>query len=185
MKKYVIIFLSVFCLFLLVVIGYINYPKNVIVEIKGDVVNPGVYTLKKNSTVKDLIDASGGVLENVDTYTINMSKKLVDGMVVVMYPNENFEVDDNVNYYIIKPDIENNMLFDEYVTNEIWESSKISINKADALKLMELPGIGEAKASAIIEYRNNNGLFKSIEDIKNVKGIGNSIYEKIKDYITV
>ena len=58
MKKYVIIFLSVFCLFLLIVIGYITYPKNVIVEIKGEVINPGVYTLKKNSTVKDLIDAS-------------------------------------------------------------------------------------------------------------------------------
>lgn len=128
----------------------------------------------------ELIDKAGGVKEDVDTYTINMTKVLNDGDVVVMYKDEKLE---GLNYKV--NEIVNDKSTDEYITNEIWESSKISINSATKEELMSLPSIGEAKANAIIEYRKKNGLFKKIEDIKNVKGIGNALYEKIKDYINI
>ena len=127
-----------------------------------------------------MIDKAGGVKEGVDTYTINMTKVLDDGDVVVMYKDEKLE---GLNYKV--NEIVNDKSTDEYITNEIWESSKISINSATKEELMSLPSIGEAKANAIIEYRQKNGLFKKIEDIKNVKGIGNALYEKIKDYINI
>lgn len=180
MKKIIISILSVVSLSLIGIICYITYPKTIKVEIKGEVLNPNVYVLKKGSTIKELIDVAGGVKEDVDTYTINMTKVLDDGDVVVMYKEDKLE---GLNYKV--NEIVNNKSTDEYITNEIWESSKISINSATKEDLMSLPSIGEAKASAIIEYRTKNGLFKKLEDIKNVKGIGNALYEKIKDYINI
>ena len=180
MKKIIISILSVISLSLIGIICYITYPKTIKVEIKGEVLNPNVYVLKKGSTIKELIDVAGGVKEDVDTYTINMTKVLDDGDVVVMYKDEKLE---GLNYKV--NEIVNDKSTDEYITNEIWESSKISINSATKEELMSLPSIGEAKANAIIEYRQKNGLFKKIEDIKNVKGIGNALYEKIKDYINI
>lgn len=180
MKKIIISILSVISLSLIGIICYITYPKTIKVEIKGEVLNPNVYVLKKGSTIKELIDVAGGVKEDVDTYTINMTKVLDDGDVVVMYKDEKLE---GLNYKV--NEIVNDKSTDEYITNEIWESSKISINSATKEELMSLPSIGEAKANAIIEYRKKNGLFKKIEDIKNVKGIGNALYEKIKDYINI
>ena len=180
MKKIIISILSVISLSLIGIICYITYPKTIKVEIKGEVLNPDVYVLKKGSTIKELIDVAGGVKEDVDTYTINMTKVLDDGDVVVMYRDEKLE---GLNYKV--NEIVNDKSTDEYITNEIWESSKISINSATKEELMSLPSIGEAKASAIIEYRTKNGLFKKLEDIKNVKGIGNALYEKIKDYINI
>ncbi len=180
MKKIIISILSIIFLCLIGIICYITYPKNIKVEVKGEVLNPDVYVLKKGSTIKELIDKAGGVKEGVDTYTINMTKVLDDGDVVVMYKDEKLE---GLNYKV--NEIVNDKSTDEYITNEIWESSKISINSATKEELMSLPSIGEAKANAIIEYRQKNGLFKKIEDIKNVKGIGNALYEKIKDYINI
>lgn len=180
MKKIIISILSVISLSLIGIICYITYPKTIKVEIKGEVLNPDVYVLKKGCTIKELIDIAGGVKEDVDTYTINMTKVLDDGDVVVMYKDEKLE---GLNYKV--NEIVNDKSTDEYITNEIWESSKISINSATKEELMSLPSIGEAKANAIIEYRTKNGLFKKLEDIKNVKGIGNALYEKIKDYINI
>ncbi len=180
MKKIIIGILSMMCLFLIGIICYITYPKTINVEIKGEVLNPDVYVLKKGSTIKELIDIAGGVKEDVDTYTINMTKVLNDGDVIVMYKDEKLE---SLNYKV--NEIVNDKLTDEYITNELWESSKISINNASKEELMSLPSIGDAKANAIIEYRTKNGLFKKIDDIKNVKGIGNALYEKIKDYINI
>lgn len=180
MKKIIISILSVISLSLIGIICYITYPKTIKVEIKGEVLNPNVYVLKNGSTIKELIDVAGGVKEDVDTYTINMTKVLDDGDVVVMYKDEKLE---GLNYKV--NEIVNDKSTDEYITNEIWERSKISINSATKEELMSLPSIGEAKASAIIEYRTKNGLFKKLEDIKNVKGIGNALYEKIKDYINI
>ena len=91
MKKIIISILSVISLCLIGIICYITYPKNIKVEVKGEVLNPDVYVLKKGSTIKELIDKAGGVKEGVDTYTINMTKVLDDGDVVVMYKDEKLE----------------------------------------------------------------------------------------------
>ena len=177
MKNFIIGYLSIV---LIALIGYIYYPKNINVEVKGEVLKPGVYTLKYGSTIKDLLDISGGANEGVDLYTINLSKKLTDGDVVVMF-KEDREINTDESYDKVITNLKNNKELDNYITNEIWESSKISINKSSKEELMELPGIGESKALLIIEYRNQNGAFKKIEDIMNVKGIGKALYEKIKD----
>lgn len=179
MKNFIIGLLSII---LVALICYIYYPKNINVEVKGEVLNPGVYTLKSGSTIKDLLDISGGINEGVELYTINLSKRLTDGDVVVMFKESN-EINYDESYDKVITNLENNKDLDSYITNEIWESSKISISDACKEDLMELPGIGESKALAIIEYREKNGSFKKIEDIMNVKGIGKALYEKIKDYI--
>lgn len=177
----------------------IETEKSLSIDIKGAVKNPGVYELKDGSVVKDAIDVSGGLLDSANTEHINLSKKIVDEMVIIIYTNEEIqEMTEGsksvkvVDKECICPKIENNACIDNNnkyanISSEINQSTsnKISLNNASKEELMTLNGIGESKASAIIEYRNNNGLFKQIEDITNVKGIGNSVYEKIKDRLTL
>lgn len=170
-----------------------NYDQ-INVEIKGAVKKPGVYQLNYNDTVESLVKRSGGLLKNADISVTNMSKKLNDEMVVIIYTKE--EIDKmregatSVKYIdkeCICPKLTNDSCLDEEIKKEenIIISEKISLNSATKEELMNLPGIGESKAIKIIDYRNNNNGFKRIEEIMNVKGIGNSIYEKIKDYITL
>ncbi len=176
----------------------IETEKSLSIDIKGAVKNPGIYELKDGSVVKDAIDVSGGLLESANTEHINLSKKIVDEMVIIIYTNEEIqEMTEGstsvkvVDKECICPKIENNACIDNNkyanISSEINQSTsnKISLNNASKEELMTLNGIGESKANAIIEYRNNNGLFKQIEDITNVKGIGNSVYEKIKDRLTL
>ena len=177
----------------------IETEKSLSIDIKGAVKNPGVYELKNGSVVKDAIDVSGGLLESANTEHVNLSKKIVDEMVIIIYTNEEIqEMTEGstsikvVDKECICPKIENNACIDNNnkytnISSEINQSTsnKISLNNASKEELMTLNGIGESKANAIIEYRNNNGLFKQIEDITNVKGIGNSVYEKIKDRLTL
>jgi len=167
------------------------------VDIKGAVINPGVYELEENSRVKDAIDISGGLNKEADTSTINLSKLLKDEMVIIIYTKEEIEEmkkgSTSVKYIekeCICPKIENDACIEEKVTNEendedTEKTNKVSLNNATIEQLMTLQGIGESKAKLIIEYREKNGGFKSIDEITNVKGIGLSTYEKIKDNLTL
>lgn len=137
--------------------------KKYIVDVKGAVKFPGTYELEEGKRVIDVINLAGGVLENADLLSINLSKKISDEMLIII------------------PEI--NIISEENFINDFNNDGKISINYGTLENLMSLNGIGEIKAKAIIDYRNNNGMFKTIEDIKNVSGIGNSTFEKIKDYI--
>lgn len=193
--------------------------SNIKVEIKGMVLNPGVYELENGKRVNDLIEVSGGLLENANTNYLNLSKKLKDEMIIIVYSNDeinSFKENKNSNYENIKiecncPDTINNACMDigdiSHGDNITYENnsenknsnsenknldsnisdidSKISINDADEENLTKISGIGSSKAKSIIEYRKQNGNFKTIEDIMNVSGIGKSLFEKIKDYITV
>ncbi len=193
--------------------------SNIKVEIKGMVLNPGVYELENGKRVNDLIEVSGGLLENANTNYLNLSKKLKDEMIIIVYSNDeinSFKENKNSNYENIKiecncPDTINNACLDigdiSHEDNITYENnsenknpnsenknldsnisdidSKISINDADEENLTKISGIGSSKAKSIIEYRKQNGKFKTIEDIMNVSGIGKSLFEKIKDYITV
>lgn len=168
-------------------------PKEtkVLIDIKGEIITPGVYELTTNNTVMDAINKAGGLTKTSDTSNINLSKKLEDEMVIIIYSKEEIKQmkEDKVecppcNNACIKEDDEKAKI-DKEETKETLVNGKININEASLEELQTLDGIGEAKANAIIEYRNNNGSFKSIEDIKNVSGIGDSIYEKIKNNITV
>lgn len=159
------------------------------VDIKGEVKKPGVYELEKDSRVIDVINKAGGLTSNADTKVTNLSKIIFDEMVIIIYSKEevkNFS-ETKKNENIINNEC-NSIPNDSCITNDNTKEenafNKISINTATKEELMTISGIGESKAIAIIEYRQDN-LFKTIEDIMNVSGIGESLFEKIKDYIKI
>ena len=162
---------------------------DIFVDIKGFVNKPGVYSFKlfDNARVNDLIEKAGGLKKEADTSTINLSKKLDDEMTVVIYSKSeiaNFvktQDETKKKLEICENKLKNNACIKEEVSTN---NSKININEASLNELMTLSGIGETKAKAIIAYREKNK-FKSIEDIKNVEGIGESLYTSIKENITV
>ena len=145
-----------------------NTNINIIVDVKGEVINPGTYQFESGKRVVDAIEKSGGLTNKADVSSINLSEKLVDEMVI---------------YIPTKSDDGNQSIIDNKEKKENKIDSKVSINTANISSLMTLSGIGKKKAEAIVEYREKNGAFKSIEDITKVTGIGNSIFEKIKNNI--
>ncbi len=197
MKDIFIYALIIVNLFVLMTVDYSNDKKdNLIgVEVKGYVSSPGVYLLEEDSLVEDLISKAGGLSDDADISVINLARKLSDEDVVIVYSNEEIEAmrkgSTSVKYVdkeCICPIIDNSALFNEVITNAegiIIDTGKVSLNSATMEELMTLPGIGESKAKLIIEYRNTNRGFKEIKEIKNVKGIGDSIYAKIKDFLTL
>ena len=164
------------------------------VEIKGAVNNPGVYEIEIGKRVEDAIKLSGGLKNDADISNTNLSKNLVDEMVIIIYTKDEIDSMTTGNTTIkyidkecICPVIENKSCISDVVTNfEVIEesSNKISLNKATKEELMTLKGIGESKAKLIIEYREKTP-FKSIEELLNVKGIGKAMFEKIKNNISI
>lgn len=177
--------------------------STVFVDVKGAVNAPGVYELDDDKRVIDAINLAGGLAVNADTVNLNLSKKLADEMYIIVYTKDeiyNYKKNNESNNKIecasfecVCPDINNNACISDDKNSNISESKKdnqtssslISINNASKEELMSLTGIGESKADAIISYRKENGLFKDINDIKNVSGIGDALYDKIKDKITL
>ena len=178
------------------------------VDIKGEVNSPGVYSIESGKRVVDAINLAGGLKENSDTTLLNLSIKLTDQMVIIVYPKNNNLNDINSlkqefedNSKICKEEIINDACIinnpetvlvpdlieknDIVVNNNSDNLSKININTASLETLKTLPKIGDVKANSIITYRETNGSFKSIDEIKNVKGIGDTLFESIKEYITV
>ena len=166
--------------------------KTISVDIKGEVMVPGIYTMKESSRVIDVIEKAGGLTENADTSVINLSKKIQDEMVIIIYSKEQIlhfeetkQKEDYLQNKCINPD-EYSLQNDACISNkQTYQSGKININTASKEELMTLTGIGESKAKEIISYRETNGSFQSIEEIKNVAGIGETIYAQIKENITV
>ena len=167
--------------------------NKILIDIKGAVVNPGVYQLSVGCSVMDAINMAGGLLEDANTNTINLSKRLVDEMVIIIYTNEqieNYNKEKVITEFVYVeipcecPDTMNDACIEDNNTNNIKED-KISINNATKEELMTLSGIGASKAEGIIKYRETNGNFTDITEIKNVSGIGESAFEKIKDNITL
>ena len=142
-----------------------------IVDIKGEIINPGTYEGKENERVIDIIKKAGGVTDKADLSNINLSEKIYDEMLIRI--NSIDEKNNN--------ELENKVT----IQDEIIKDDKISINSATESELLQINGIGKTKANNIIKYRNKYGKFKKIEDIKNVSGIGDSTFEKIKDFIKI
>ena len=160
------------------------------VDIKGAINKPGVYKIDSNSRVIDAINKADGLNEEADTSLLNLSAKLHDEMYIYIYTKEevlNFiKVNEEQNTKIDECNKTNEICIEkEIITKDDITNNKININKASLEELKLLPNIGESKAQAIIDYRNSVGIFNSIEDIKNVSGIGDNLFDKIKDLITV
>lgn len=163
------------------------------VDIKGAVKNPGVYVLDEGSVVNDLILAAGGLTKDADTTNLNLSKKLENEMVIIVYTKK--EMEQNVEKNLTSDaDISESLGKDSIIESDSNSTSnnttskptkKVNLNTASLEELTTLPGIGEAKAKSIIQYRKTCGSFKVIEDLKNISGIGDSVYAKLEKYITV
>ncbi|MBE5812519.1 MAG: hypothetical protein E7314_02550 [Clostridiales bacterium] len=144
-------------------------PK-IYVDIAGEITNPGVYMLDEGSRVNDLIIMAGGVTKEANLSNVNLASVLSDGIKITI-PN--------------KKDTATKNIIQTSIIGNNKSSGVVNINQADVEELTTLSGIGESIATSIVEYRNKNGNFKNKEDIKNVSGIGESKYSKIKDKITV
>jgi competence protein ComEA len=146
--------------------------ESFIVDVKGQVKMPGVYSSSQEERVIDVVQRAGGLTENADESKVNFAEHVQDAMVI----------------YIPAKGEEGNIpqgLTSNPTDTGGTKQGKINLNKADENELQNLPGIGPSKAAAIMEYRVTNGPFKSVEDLKNISGIGDKTFDKLKDLITV
>ena len=144
-----------------------KHDEKIFVDVKGAVKHPGVFETTKDKRVKDLIEEAGGLLEDADTSTLNLSQKVKDQMVI----------------YVLKHGEKPKQI--SYSGTSSSSGDVININTANLEQLMKISGVGKTKAEAIISYREKNGDFKKKEDITKVHGIGKATFEKIKDKIEV
>lgn len=168
--------------------------ETIVVHVSGAVNIEGIVELDSGSRIANAIEKAGGVKENADMTNINLAYPLEDGMKIHIPTKEETEANKN----------NENMIDESYVTSSSGgvsskedinstqgnsststSSKKVNINTATQEELDTLPGIGPSIASKIIDYREQNGKFNSIEEIKEVSGIGDAKYEKIKDSITI
>ncbi len=152
-------------------------PPDMAVYIIGAVKNPGVYKISTGIRLSELIVLAGGALSDADLNRLNLAKKLTDEDKVYI-PKIGEKIEDMQMSSTDNLDITT-------TSNSQSVSSKININTATASQLDTLPGIGPTYAQNIIDYRNANGKFKSIEGIKEVAGIGAKRFDAIKDMITI
>ena len=162
-----------------------NIKENtkIIVHVSGAVRNEGIVELKEKSRIADAIEMVGGVTEDAYMKDVNLATILEDGMKIYIPTKEEVEKQrENKNDSVSKDtnlDIYNNG------SNTRKKNNKVNINTATKEELDTLPGIGESTANKIISYREEKGNFKSIEEIKEVSGIGDSKYEQIKNLIEI
>lgn len=191
-------------------------------DIKGNVKNPGVYEIKENYTIQNVINDAGGLKDNSYTNNINLSKKVTDEMVIYIHSKTEINKIKELQNCICEPKIteckEQNIIDESKSlnssSNETNTTTKIitdtttkkttskltttttttttkqivfpiNINTCTYEDLLNIKGLGEKKAEKIIQYRNEVGLYKNIEEIKNISGIGNTLFDAIKEYITV
>lgn len=140
--------------------------EEIYVDISGEVMKPGLYILENGSRLYELIDSAGGLTDNADLDRINQAETVTDGQKIIIPALSSSEEGDSVAEAVDDDD------------------GLININTASSEKLTELPGVGEAIAKRIIDYRQGNA-FRRKEDIKNVNGIGDKTYEKLEPMITI
>ena len=138
------------------------------VYVCGAVLHPGVYPIRGNMRVFEAIELAGGFSENADQCWLNQADYVADGQKLYVFSKEETQLMSDEDH-------------EEEVSGE--DDGKVNINTADKNTLMSLPGIGEAKAEAIISYRRDHGLFQSIEEIQKIPGIKQAVYSKIEDKI--
>ena len=148
-----------------------NKEDKIFVYIGGAVEKPNVYKLEEGSRIKDLVEIAGGFSDNAESKNINLAQKLNDEDYIYVYSIEESEIDSNIS---------------SEVNSSIRKDGCININKATVEELKSIDGIGEVRASKIIEYREENGPYKNIDELKNIGArIGEKTFETIKDKVYV
>ena len=160
--------------------------KKITIYVSGEVKNPGIVTLNSDQRLASAVEKLGGVTENADMNNINLAMKLEDEMHYII-PKKGEKIETSTNND--KMNSSNNTISQNTYTSkenqESKDSDKIDINTADIEELDKIPGVGEATANKILNYREENGQFKSIEEIKNVNVIGEKKFENMKELICV
>ncbi len=149
-------------------------PQPIFVQIYGEVASPGVYTLDQEARLSDLIELAGGLTEKADEKRVNQASLLQDGDYFYI-PGIGEEV----------PETARNAFLDIFIEQNPSYDYPLDLNSATQEALESLPGIGPTKAASIINYREKNGPFLSIEELMNVEGIGPETFANLKDLITV
>lgn len=144
----------------------VELQETIKIHILGEVNYNGILELNSGSRISDAIEKAGGLTSLADVSKINLAYVLEDGEKLYI-PSVNDEEDI------------------EYLISDSTKNSKVNINTAKLEELQDIPGVGPSIAQAIIDYRDENGKFKTIEDIKNVSGVGDSKYKKMEEYIKV
>ena len=169
----------------------INDNEKIYIYITGEVNNPGIVVLPIGSRIVDAIDCAGGITQKADIMKVNLVYMLQDGMKVNIPSSIELKNNPNFEYITMSSGDEKN---DSNIKNattvdtkseSAFKVSNVNINTATQTELETLPGIGPSLALKIINYRKENGKFKSIEELKSVNGIGENKYEEIKKYIYV
>ncbi|HFI0030259.1 TPA: helix-hairpin-helix domain-containing protein [Streptococcus suis] len=146
--------------------------SQLVVDVKGAVAKPGLYTLEEGSRVNDAVEAAGGLTSQADPKSINLAQKLSDEAVV----------------YVASKDEKISVVASTTASSAMspeGNESKVNLNTATEADLQTISGIGAKRAADIIAYREANGGFKSVDDLNNVSGIGDKTMESIRPYVTV
>lgn len=146
--------------------------SEICVHISGAVKKPGVYKLEEGARLYQVIDLAGGMTGKAKKNLLNLAEPIADGQKIHILSKKEYKSQSSSNSQDTKDSVS-------------YESDTVNINTASAQQLTELPGIGPSKAAAIVAYRDEKGIFSSIEDIKNVSGIGDATYSNIESMITV
>lgn len=161
--------------------------REITVYISGQVAKEGVVTIESDKRLADAVEQLGGLTKNADTNNINLAMKLEDEKHYII-PKEGEVIPNNSDSaQVTSNTVDNNQANNSSnnTTQSDSQGGKININTADLKQLDDIPGVGEATANKILSYRDENGEFKSIEEIKNVNGIGEKKFENMKDLICV
>ncbi|HFU4561543.1 TPA: helix-hairpin-helix domain-containing protein [Streptococcus suis] len=148
-------------------------PSQLVVDVKGAVAKPGLYTLEEGSRVNDAVEAAGGLTSQADPKSINLAQKLSDEAVVYVASK-----DENISVVA-------STTASSAMSQEEKNTSLVNLNTATEADLQTISGIGAKRATDIIAYREANGGFKSVDDLNNVSGIGDKTMESIRPYVTV
>lgn len=169
--------------------------STIIVHVEGAVNKPGVYELRINSRIADAIEKAEGVTQEAVTNEINLAYKLEDGMKIHIPTAQEYEEQkkqkeesngtEDIQYITTNSGLNDESDKNSNNSNIVEKNSKVNINTATQTELETLPGIGPSTSAKIIEFREKNGKFKSIEDLKNVSGIGDVKFDNIKDKIEI
>ena len=143
--------------------------RHICIFITGCVKNPGIYELLEGARLYEAVELAGGFTEEASQDCLNLAAYIKDGDKITVYSKEEAE----------KSSVGN------VEQSDMTDRGYVNINTADKKTLMTLPGIGESKANAILSYREENGMFSSIEDIMNISGIKQGAFDKIKNLITI